>query len=84
MLEDLVVLVFVLALAFGPVIYGFRVSKKRKNVRSDRARLAREVLSDAKVPFVKDKMMGPDKSWVEAQNDLRRRRQSIPRVKSHI
>lgn len=84
MLQDLVVLVIVLALASGPIIYGLWISKKRKSVRADCTRRVREVLLDAKLPIVTNRLMDSSKTWVEAQNNLRRRRRSIPRIKSHI
>lgn len=84
MLEDLVVSGIVLMIACGPIIYGLWVNRKRKNLRAERARLARKVLLKTEMPFVKKKLMSPNKTWIEAQNDLRRRRLSIPRVKSHV
>ena len=84
MLQDLIVLAFVLVLACAPVLYGFRLSQKRIDVHAARGRLARRFTRDKQTLVVKQKLMGPNKSWVEAQNDVRRRRLSIPRVKSHL
>ena len=84
MIQDLVVTAFVLILAIGPVLYGMGINKKRAHDRRERGRLIRAVTQDAQTPVIKNKLMGPNKTWVEAQNDSRRRRLSIPRVKSHL
>lgn len=81
---DFIVLPLLLMAATGPIIYTIKMHRERRIIREERNRLAHEVLRQVKEPFVKSKMSGPDRDWIEMRNEVRRRRRSIPKASAHI
>ena len=84
MLTELIVVVLFLVFALIAISSAIKMHRNRRRIRESKSRLAHEVLNQAKAPYINKKMGGPDQTWHEMRNEVRRRRRSAPRASPHM
>ena len=81
---EIVIVILFLLVAFISISSAIKMHRNRRQIREAKSRLAHEVHQQATAPYINKKMGGPDLTWHEMRNEVRRRRRSAPRSSPHM